>query len=140
MLIERADRTIPAPSHDVWRVLADLASWPAWHPGLRDVIAPRVLDIGSTVEWIVEGRRPFRTVIADVDEGRRLIWVGGPPGLKAVHIWSLDAIGGETRLVNIEVISGLLPILRPKRMRQTLATSLRISLRAIDRVATDQHS
>lgn len=42
---------IAAPPEVVWRVLSDLASWPAWNPDVKSMTVEGPLVEGTTFRW-----------------------------------------------------------------------------------------
>lgn len=70
-----AERIVPAPAGEVWRLLTDPAAWPRWGPTVRHAeadaaeIGPGVRGVVSTVGGV---RLPFE--ITGFETGRRWSW------------------------------------------------------------------
>jgi hypothetical protein len=110
---------IAAAPQDVWAVLADFASYPAWSTYLREITGRA--ESGTRIR-LVEGHagaRPFvvRTPILEATPGVRLAWAAVIPGaawlphviFTGTHEFVLTALAdGGTRLTQREYFSGLL--------------------------------
>jgi hypothetical protein len=110
-LVSTSSLVIDAPVGRVWEVMADLASWPSWSPGLEIVELSQVRP-GARFRWKMNGV-PLRSRFAVVDAGRELTWTGTFFGYKAVDRHVLESIeGGRTRVTIEESLAGpLLPLL-----------------------------
>jgi len=110
---------ISAAPADLWAVLTDLASFPAWNPFITS--ADGALKPGARLAIRIQppgGRAmTFRPTVTVLEEGRRLEWLGrlGVPGIfDGRHSFELTALpDGGTRLVQSETFTGVLvPFMR----------------------------
>jgi hypothetical protein len=110
---------ISAAPADVWAVLTDLASFPAWNPFITS--ADGALALGARLALRIQppgGRAmTFRPTVTVLEDGCRLEWLGrlGIPGIfDGRHSFELTALpDGGTRLVQSETFTGVLvPFMR----------------------------
>ncbi|MGK5110838.1 MULTISPECIES: SRPBCC family protein [unclassified Geodermatophilus] len=121
-----ADVDIAATPDQVWRVLTDLAAYPAWNPFI--VRAEGVVEPGRRLTLTMQpvgGRAAtLHPRLIEVDVGRQLRWRGtvGIPGLMdAEHTFTLEPRGSDTRLIQLEEFRGVLvPFLAASLDRTTL--------------------
>jgi hypothetical protein len=120
----RSEIDIDAPVEEVWAVLTDFASFPAWNPFIRRISGP--LSPGSRLDVLLglPGTRGmgFRPTLISVVPNHELRWLGrlGLPGLfDGEHIFELVPQGGNrTHFVQREQFRGLLlPLLRRSLLR-----------------------
>jgi hypothetical protein len=105
---------IAAPVRTVWSVLTAVPEYADWNPFITSMHGELV--VGSRVDVRIEppGGRPmrFRPTITEVNEGRRLEWLGRlvlPGIVDGRHSFTLADLGhGRTRLTQSEEFSGLL--------------------------------
>jgi hypothetical protein len=82
---------IHAPLDTVWRLHADVNSWPAWQ---TDITAARIdgpFLPGASFEWTSYGFTVISTIYA-VDERARVLWGGTAGGITGVHEWVFSEI------------------------------------------------
>jgi hypothetical protein len=102
---------IAAPPEAVWTVLADLASYPEWHPVFRKVSGQLVpgskLTITSTIPS--SGRTvTVRVKVVTVAPGAELRWVSRLLGITiSDRRFLLSPVAGGTSLVQAETYQGL---------------------------------
>jgi hypothetical protein len=102
---------IAAPPEAVWAVLADLASYPEWHPVFRKVRGQLVpgskLTITSTIPS--SGRTvTVRVKVVTVAPGAELRWVSRLLGITiSDRRFLLSPVAGGTSLVQAETYQGL---------------------------------
>jgi hypothetical protein len=102
---------IAAPPEAVWAVLADLASYPEWHPVFRKVSGQLVpgskLTITSTIPS--SGRTvTVRVKVVTVAPGAELRWVSRLLGITiSDRRFLLSPVAGGTSLVQAETYQGL---------------------------------
>jgi hypothetical protein len=102
---------IAAPPENVWAVLADLASYPQWHPVYRAVTgqlsAGSKLTITTTVP--ATGRTmTARVTVVTAEPGTELRWVSRLLGLTiSERRFLLSPADGGTLLVQAETYRGL---------------------------------
>jgi hypothetical protein len=99
-----------APEH-VWAVLADLASYPQWHPVFRE--ASGRLAAGNRITLTSTQPATDRTMTAKVkvltaEPAAELRWVSSVLGLmRSERSFTLSPAGGGTRLVQAGTYRGL---------------------------------
>jgi hypothetical protein len=102
---------IAAPPEEVWAVLADLASYPEWHPVFRQVSGQLVpgnrLTITSTIP--TTGRTmTVKVKVVTAEPGVELRWVSTLLGVNISERWFLlSPVDGGTELVQAETYKGL---------------------------------
>jgi hypothetical protein len=118
---------IDATPTQVWEVLSDLATYHEWNPFI--VQAEGTAELGHRLTLRMQpttGRAvTLRPTVTEVDEGRRLRWLGrvGIPGvMDAEHTFTIEDAGdGRTRLHQDEEFRGILvPFLARSLDRGTL--------------------
>ena len=103
-----AEVTIDAPVDRVWSLLADLAGWERWAPGVHDVRLDGDLAVDTGFTWATGSLR-IKSRLAVLTPGRELTWTGVALWTKAVdrHLLEPTADGG-TRLRIEESLAGVL--------------------------------
>jgi uncharacterized protein YndB with AHSA1/START domain len=103
---EHTVETAVAPEA-IWKVLADLNTWPAWDTSMEAVTLNGPLAVGSTVTMIPTGQDPITSVITEVAENERYAdqTVFGGATLAFSHTLTRLADGG-TRITHRLKITG----------------------------------
>ncbi|WP_369060142.1 SRPBCC domain-containing protein [Caulobacter sp. 73W] len=117
MPLIRTECFIPASPAAVWAVLADFARYAEWNP--LNVEARGEARLGGTIFTRFRNLAgdPNKTVgqtvrIVACEPGRELAWAGNVPLMfKGRHGFLLTPEGEGTRVVQTEVLSGLLPMI-----------------------------
>lgn len=126
-LVARREIFIDAPIDAVWAVLTDITGWPDWQPDVRDARLEGGLRPGAVVRWTVDGVRVASTLEA-VEPPRLVGWVSKSAGMRAVHVFMLEAHNQRTRVVTEESRSGwsarLLKLSTPHLIEPLLETTL----------------
>ncbi len=99
----RVEDVVDAPPEQVWALLTDFSRMPDWSPELVRMVAmkPGGLRVG---QWYLGINRrkavvwPTRSVVAEVEPGRRLVWDTRSSGAR--WIWELAPEGAGTRVVH----------------------------------------
>ncbi len=99
----RAESVVEAPPERVWALLTDFSQMASWSPETMRMLPlkPGGLRVG---QWYLGLNRrkaviwPTRSVVADVQPGRRLAWDTRSSG--AQWIWELEPTDGGTRVVH----------------------------------------
>ncbi|HEX5709215.1 MAG TPA: SRPBCC domain-containing protein [Pyrinomonadaceae bacterium] len=107
------DIRIDAPPREVWRVLTDFESFPAWNPLITR--ASGEVREGARLEIFVQipdstGRK-FSPRVLKVEPERELIWLGtlAVPGLfNGEHRFRIEPDDNGSRFVHSERFTGLL--------------------------------
>ncbi len=106
-LAGRAERAIAAPPERVWALLADIAGWKSWMPGVKWAVLEREFGPAGYVTIKPEkGRQTAYRIDAAVEP--RLLALGLTFGPVAAlrHSWTLEPDGSGTRLVHAVEIGG----------------------------------
>jgi len=125
-----AEETIQAPLEVVWTTLSDLADWPRWNEAVGSMQAPSSLRPGATFRWEAGGMR-ISSRLEDVAAPARIAWSGRTFGVKARHVWELEARDGATLVRTRESFGGWLPWLFRAPLRGMLERALRQGLAAL---------
>jgi uncharacterized protein YndB with AHSA1/START domain len=99
----RAETSIAAPPERVWATLTDLRRMPDWSPELVRMVPLKRggLRVGQWYLGINRRRAvvwPTRSVVAEVEPGRRLTWDTRSSGAR--WLWELLPDGDGTRVVH----------------------------------------
>ncbi|KUG20617.1 MAG: SRPBCC domain-containing protein [Methanomicrobiaceae archaeon] len=121
----RSEIEIPAPPEEVWEILTDFPSYPAWNPFIRSIRGE--LRVGSRLEVFIQppGRRGMmiRPTVLEVEANRALRWTGRllMPGIfDGEHRFALVPQGsGRIRFIQSEIFTGLLVPFTPGLLRNT---------------------
>jgi hypothetical protein len=127
MRILRREIEIDAPPSQVWQVVSDFESYPAWNPFIRSISGRRERGAKLEVRIAPPGGRPmtFRPTVQTLEEGRELRWLGRllVPGLfdgeHSLLVEPLDR--NRSRFVQSERFSGLLAALFGGMLEKTEA-------------------
>jgi hypothetical protein len=77
---------INAPLDTVWRLHADVNSWPTWQTDITAAHIDGAFQPGSSFEWTSYGFTVVSTIYA-VAERSRVLWGGTSGGITGVHEW-----------------------------------------------------
>ena len=77
---------INAPPDTVWRLHADVNSWPAWQTDITAAHIVGAFQPGTSFEWTSYGFTVISTIYA-VAERARVLWGGTAGGITGVHEW-----------------------------------------------------
>ena len=99
----RAETFIDAPPDRVWAALSDLSRMPDWSPELVRMVPLKRGGLRVGQWYLGINRRkavvwPTRSVVAEVEPGRRLTWDTRSSGAR--WIWELVPEGAGTRVVH----------------------------------------
>jgi uncharacterized protein YndB with AHSA1/START domain len=99
----RAETYIAAPPDRVWAALSDLSRMPDWSPELVRMVPLKRGGLRVGQWYLGINRRkavvwPTRSVVAEVERGRRLAWDTKSSGAR--WIWELVPEGDGTRVVH----------------------------------------
>ena len=106
----RAELTIDAPPHVVWKTLTNPSSYPEWNPIF--VTVEGRFEEGATLDVAMKSPdgsvTPVAPVIRRMEEDALLNQTGGIPGLLTFdHTWTLEAVEGGTRVIQYEEYRGI---------------------------------
>lgn len=116
---------IDAPADRVWAVLTAIDRWGAWNPDVKSVSIDGPVAEGLVFRWKA-GPGTVTSRIEHLERPRLIVWSGRTLGIRALHVWRLDAQDGMTIASTEESYDGL------------VARVLRRPLQAmLDRALTD---
>ena len=115
---------ISAAPDDLWAVLTDFPSYPAWNPMVVAISGKR--EVGSRLDVKIamkNGRRmTFHPTLVEYEEGRRFAWLGkvAVRGVfDGLHRFEVENGGATSTFIHSEEFRGLLPPLLGKLLRDT---------------------
>jgi len=129
-VLAAAQAIIRAPAERVWHLLATFESWPEWNPQVTNIQLHGPAAPGTRFRWVAGGSR-ISSRIEAFEPPRRLAWSGTTAGIRAMHVWTFEALPAGTRVRSEESFEGLLPRWFPTRMRRLLEKSLQQGLAAL---------
>jgi uncharacterized protein YndB with AHSA1/START domain len=99
----RAEAYVAAPVDHVWAVLSDVRRMPELSPELVRMVALRPGGLRVGQQYLGVNRRgpvvwPTRSVVAELEPGRRLVWDTRTSGAR--WVWELEPEGEGTRVVH----------------------------------------
>lgn len=112
----------------VWEVLTRIDEWPRWNPDVESAAIEGDLAEGSRFRWNV-GSRTIVSTIRQVEPPAAIAWTGKTPGLRAIHVYRLEARGNGTLVSSEESWEGVVARVFRVRMRRTLERAMDLSLR-----------
>jgi uncharacterized protein YndB with AHSA1/START domain len=102
MVVYEASARIRASRPNVWNVLADVESWPAWLPTVRSVEGQSGAELREGARFVVSQPRLPQAVwrVAKVEPARAFIWESRAPGTRIVaeHVLA-SRLDGSTELL-----------------------------------------
>ena len=104
-VIARHEIDIEAPLEKVWRLHADVNSWPSWHADITDASLDGPLEPGAAFDWTSYGFGVTSTVYS-VDEQVRVLWGGTSGGITGVHEWLFEETPGGVHATTSESFAG----------------------------------
>lgn len=119
---------IAASQQAVWDVLTDLESWPRWNPDVKSLSLQGDLAQGSVFRWRA-GPGTITSTIQQVEPPSRIAWTGTTFGIKAKHVYGLEARGEGTLVRTEESYEGVVARLLRGSLRKTLEKGLSDGLR-----------
>ena len=114
---------IDAPIDRVWGVLTAIEQWPAWNPDVKSVSIDGPVAEGVTFRWKA-GPGTISSRVEHVDRPRLVVWSGRTLGIRAVHVWRLEARNGTTLARTEESYDGLVARVLRRSLQKTLDTAL----------------
>jgi uncharacterized membrane protein len=129
---------IDAPIDRVWEVLAAIDRWPTWNPDVKSVSVDGPVEKGSSFRWKA-GPGTIRSTLEHVEPPRVIAWSGTTLGIRASHVWRLQALDGRTRASTEESYEGLVARLLRRPLRKTLDKALADGLRHLKTEAERTH-
>jgi carbon monoxide dehydrogenase subunit G len=107
-LIGRTEMQIAAPSDRVWAMLADIAGWRAWMPGVRWAVLEGAFGAGAYVTVIPSKGRRQTAFRIDAAAPPLILALGFTIGPVAAlrRTWLIEPAGGGTRIIYTLEIDG----------------------------------
>lgn len=125
---------IEAAPEVVWDVLTNIEAWPSWNPGVRTAVLDGQLVPGATFRWKA-GPGTITSMIQELDPPNRITWRGSTVGIKALHVYRIEASTSGTSVVSEEWWAGLPVRLLRGLLRKQLQKSTDAWLRHLKREA-----
>jgi hypothetical protein len=116
---ESGEVVVRASPESTWDTLADLPSWPAWFPNVKNIRIDGEVELGTAFKWKI-GRGTIRSEFVRFERPGEIGWTGRFLGISAVHLWHLSPVESGTRVVSEESWNGLVPRVFNGRSRQTV--------------------
>jgi uncharacterized protein YndB with AHSA1/START domain len=124
-----SETEIAADRELVWDVLSGITHWPRWNPDVKSVSMHADVSEGAEFRWKA-GPGTITSVLEHVERPGRLAWSGTSYGLKAMHVYVLEARDGITFVrTEEESYDGLVARLFHTRLQKTLDGTLESGLR-----------
>lgn len=130
---------IGAPPEVVWDVLTNIEAWPSWNPEVRTAAVDGELGPGATFRWKA-GPGTITSTIQELDPPNRITWRGSTVGIKAIHVYRLEASASGTSIVSEESWTGLPVRLLRGLLRRQLQKSTDAGLQRLKREAERRSS
>ena len=111
----------------VWEVISAIGAWPSWNPAVKTASLNGPLAEGTTFRWKA-GPGTINSTLQQVEPPHVLAWTGRTLGIKAVHVYRLEARDGGTTVYTAESWEGLIARLLRRSVQRHLETSLRPGL------------
>jgi uncharacterized membrane protein len=96
---------IEAPLDTVWRLHADVNTWPTWQTDITDAHIDGALEPGVSFDWTSYGFSVTSTVSA-VSEGTRVLWGGTSGGITGIHEWVFSDTPDGVQVTTTESFAG----------------------------------
>jgi hypothetical protein len=127
-VVGTSETEVAAAREVVWDVLTGIEHWPSWNPDVKSVSMHGPLSEGSEFRWKA-GPGTITSTLEHVEVPRRVAWSGKTLGLKAMHVYALEARDGATLVQTEESYDGLVARLFRARLQKTLDDALASGLR-----------
>jgi uncharacterized protein YndB with AHSA1/START domain len=114
---------IDAPIDRVWGILTAIEQWPAWNPDVKSMSVDGPVAEGVTFRWKA-GPGTITSRVEHLARPRLVAWSGRTLGIRAVHIWRLEARDGTTLASTEESYDGLVARVLRRSLQKTLDTAL----------------
>jgi hypothetical protein len=112
----------------VWEVLTRIDEWSRWNPDVESAAIEGNLAEGSRFRWNV-GSRTIVSTIRQVEPPAAIAWTSKTPGLRATHVYRIEARGNGTLVSSAESWEGVVARVFRVRMQRTLERAIQAALR-----------
>lgn len=126
-LIAKKTEFIKAPINHVWQIQSDINNWPKWQKDVSYAKLQGKLEKGTVFTWKAMGMNIY-SELQEVIENKTIGWSGKSFGMNAIHIWTFNKEGNNTRVTTKESLSGWFPtlikIFKPSFLDKSLEKAL----------------
>ena len=127
-VVGASETEVTAVREVVWDVLTGIEHWPSWNPDVKSASIHGALSEGSEFRWKA-GPGTITSTLEHVEAPRRVAWSGKTLGLKAMHVYALEARKDTTVVRTEKSYDGLVARLFRARLQKTLDGALERGLR-----------
>ncbi len=134
-----AEIDIAASEREVWTVIADIASWPTWNPGVREAIVTAELEVGARFRYVT----PFGSIACratQVDAPHALAWECRLLTMRRRQSWRLQAGPAGSHVLAVASMRGLGARLFRRRLDERLRGELDSLVRLLKLEAETRHA
>lgn len=89
-VIATSETEIAASPETVWALMADIEHWPSWNPDVKAASMDGPLAPGTVFKWKA-GPSTITSVLQEVQRPETLAWTGRTVGIRAGHVYRLEA-------------------------------------------------
>src|SRR5207244_591763 len=118
--VSSAEIEVAADPELVWDVLTAMEDWPSWNPEVQWASMEGELTKGSRFRWKA-GPSTITSTLQRVERPRLIAWTGKTVGLRAIHVYRLEAPGVGTLVSTAESWEGPVARVFRRRLQLTLA-------------------
>ena len=116
--------TIAASPEIVWDVMSAIEDWPQWNPDVKEARLEGPVAEGFVFRWKAGPGRITSTLVV-VDPPREIGWTGTTLGVRAEHVWRLEARNGGCAVTTEESWDGPLVRVFRRWSQRTVEKALR---------------
>ena len=121
---------IDASPEVVWEVLTAFRDWPSWNPEVKSLTLTGDGSVGSSFRWKA-GPGTISSKVVESEAPHLIAWTGATLGIKAQHVYRLEARDGGTFVSTEETYAGLVAKLFRGSLQKTLDRALADGLAAL---------
>ncbi|MFH8484099.1 SRPBCC family protein [Streptomyces longisporoflavus] len=133
-VIVRLSIAVHAPLARVWALHTGIDAWADWNPDIDRAVLEGPLAPGARFSWLTHGL-DITSTVQQVVPGRRVVWGGPAQGIDGIHAWTFQESGGVVTVRTDESWSGPPVDARPGELHQMLTHSLERWLRHLKAAA-----
>ncbi len=134
-----AEIDIAASEREVWTVIADIASWPTWNPGVREATVTAELEVGARFRYAT----PFGSIacrVTQVDAPHALASEGRLLTMRRRQSWHVSSRETGSHVLADASMSGLGARLFRRRLDARLQAELDALVRLLKLEAEARHA